>query len=59
MNAAHAVIGDFQMHVFIQKVCIETWFLGNRRVIKQNPQSIEYRDFLAYYDVQKKNIPLY
>ena len=53
MNAAHAVIGDFQMHVFIQKVCIETWFLGNRRVIKQNPQSIEYRDFLAYYDVQK------
>ena len=55
LDAAKAVIGDFEMHVFVQKVCIETWFLGNRRVIKTNPQSPEYCAFLEYFDVQNNN----
>lgn len=52
MDELGVVVGDFEMHVFIQKVCIETWFLGNRRVIKHNPQSNEYIKYLGFYDVQ-------
>lgn len=55
MQASSAAVGDFEMHIFIQKVCIETWFLGNRKVVKQNPESEEYRRFLEYYNVQKDN----
>ena len=32
---------DTQLLIFEQKVCMETWFLGNRKVFKSNPRGKE------------------
>lgn len=44
-----------ELVVFEQKVCMETWFLGNQSVFKENPQNPEYLDFIRYYNVGKDN----
>jgi hypothetical protein len=38
-------------HVIIHNCCIETWFLGNSRVMRRNPQSERLRRFKEFYDV--------
>ena len=38
--------------VIVQNRCIETWFLGNRRVVARNPQSQALQSYLNYYDVR-------
>lgn len=40
-----------QLMIFEQRVCMETWFLGNRIVFKDNPQGKLYRDYIQYFDV--------
>lgn len=40
-----------ELLVFEQKICMETWFLGNQSVFKDNPQDSEYLDFIKYYNV--------
>jgi len=37
--------------ILIQHKCIETWFLGNRRVISRQPQSLDLRRYINHYDV--------
>lgn len=37
--------------VIIQNCCIETWFLGNRRIMRRNPQSSILRNWKEFYDV--------
>lgn len=44
-----------ELVVFEQKVCMETWFLGNQSVFKENPQNSEYLEFIRYYNVGKDN----
>jgi len=44
-----------ELLVFEQKICMETWFLGNQSVFKDNPQDSEYRDFIKYYHVGQNN----
>lgn len=44
-----------ELVVFEQKVCMETWFLGNQSVFKENPQNPEYLEFICYYNVGKDN----
>lgn len=44
-----------QLLVFEQKVCMETWFLGNRKIFKSNPQGTEFLDYLRYYNVKIDN----
>ncbi len=39
----------------IQNRCIETWLLGNRKIISANPTSILLREYLAYYNVKEKD----
>lgn len=41
----------FQIVVFEQKVCMESWFLGNKRVFKANPTNPEYLKCISYYNV--------
>lgn len=41
----------FQIVVFEQKVCMESWFLGNKKVFKENPYSSEYLKYISYYNV--------
>ncbi|MGH9853611.1 MAG: hypothetical protein ACREBD_27545 [Blastocatellia bacterium] len=38
-------------HTIIHNCCIETWFLGNKQVMKRNPESEKLRTFKTFYDV--------
>lgn len=44
-----------ELVVFEQKICMETWFLGNQNVFKNNPQNPEYLDFIRYYNVGEED----
>lgn len=46
---------DAELLVFEQKICMETWFLGNQIVFKDNPQDSEYLKYIRYYNVSEKN----
>lgn len=41
--------------VFEQKVCMETWFLGNRRIFKVNAQDNELLSYISEYNVHDLN----
>lgn len=45
----------FQIVIFEHKVCMETWFLGNRRLFKDNPNGAEMIKYLRHYNVKKEN----
>ena len=42
----------FEIIIFEQKVCMETWFLGNRRLFKDNPSASNMTDYLHHYNVK-------
>lgn len=46
---------NVEMLVFEHKRCMETWFLGNQNVFKENPQNAEYLEFIKYYNVGENN----
>lgn len=56
MNAKIKLRPDCELHYVIQNPCIETWFLGNRIIVRPNPQNAELVKFLNYYNV-KQNCP--
>jgi len=43
------------IHIIIQNCCIETWFLGNRKMLKRKPQSRKLLNFKKFYDVSIKD----
>lgn len=55
LQSNNVSLQDAELVVFEQKVCMETWFLGNQSVFKENPQNTEYLDFIRYYNVGKNN----
>jgi|SRR5690554_305452 len=40
-----------QIHFVIQNICIETWFLGNRKIVKKVPEGLKLREFIEHFDV--------
>jgi hypothetical protein len=44
-----------ELVILVQKVCIETWFLGNRKFFVRNPQSELLRQYIHYFDVSTQN----
>lgn len=40
-----------QSHVIVQNCCIETWFLGNQKMLKRQPARERLRQFKEFYDV--------
>lgn len=40
-----------EIHFVVQNICIETWLLGNRRIVKRNPQGEILRSFLEHHNV--------
>ncbi len=36
----------------IQNVCIETWFLGNKRIVKKIPEGLLLKEFINHFDVR-------
>lgn len=53
IDAYGVKLNDAKLVVFEQKVCMETWFLGNRKVFKQNPQGAEFIRFVHHYNVKQ------
>lgn len=41
-----------KIHIIIQTCCIETWFLGNTKMLRKNPQSKMLSEFKKFYDVR-------
>jgi hypothetical protein len=35
----------------IQNICIETWFLGNRKIVKKIPEGLLLKEFVEHYNV--------
>ncbi len=46
---------DAELVVFEHKVCMETWFLGNQSVFKDNPQNAEYLEYIRHFNVGNHN----
>ena len=45
-----------QLEIIVQKVCIETWFLGNRKFFVRHPQdNATLKQYVEYFDVSKGN----
>lgn len=53
LNQSGLVLRNAELILVIQNRCIETWFLGNRRVVTRNPQNTDLRDYLAFYNVSQ------
>ena len=47
---------DCELIIIPQDKCIETWFLGNKTIYKSNPQNVELREYVKFYNV-KDNDP--
>lgn len=50
------LIGPTKLLIFEHKICMESWFLGNRKVYKENPQNRDLIKYTHLYNV-KENDP--
>jgi hypothetical protein len=41
-----------KLEIIVQNKCFETWFLGNPKLFKQNPQSEIMKEFNQFYNVK-------
>lgn len=46
-------LGNTKLILIIQNRCLETWFLGNRKIYSKNPQSSPLLDYTRYYNVSE------
>jgi hypothetical protein len=44
-------LGNTQIKVIVQNRCIETWFLGNRKIYSRQPQEPKLLNYTRYYNV--------
>jgi hypothetical protein len=44
-----------QLKIIVQHPCIEAWALGNRVVLRRNPEDEMVREFLKFYNVRKSD----
>lgn len=44
-------VSQASCQIVVQNCCMETWFLGNKRMLKRNPTSERLREWKAFYDV--------
>ncbi|AFM05169.1 hypothetical protein Fleli_2816 [Bernardetia litoralis DSM 6794] len=43
---------ETKIEIIVQNKCFETWFLGNPKLFKQNPQSESMKEFNQFYNVK-------
>ncbi len=55
LQRSGVALQNAELVVFEQKVCMETWFLGNQNVFKVNPQDPEYTKYIKFYNVGSDN----
>jgi hypothetical protein len=44
-----------ELRIVVQNRYIETWLLGNRRIVRRNPTSLALQEYLGHYDVRLEN----
>lgn len=44
-------LGNTKLKVVVQNRCIETWFLGHRKVVSRAPQGQKLTEYLQFYNV--------
>lgn len=44
-----------ELHIIAQKYCMETWFLGNRKVYPRNTDNVDFINHAQYYDVSQQD----
>ncbi|MEP0855168.1 hypothetical protein [Trichocoleus sp. DQ-U1] len=44
-------LGKTKLVIIVQNRCLETWFLGNRKIYSKNPQNQPLLNYSRYYDV--------
>ena len=49
-NPCHATV-----HIIVQHFCIETWLLGNKKVIPRSPQNKKLKEYKKLWDVVQKD----
>ena len=55
LAAKHVKLIDAQLIVIEHQVCMESWFLGNRKVFKKNPQNQKLLEYIEFYNVAEQN----
>lgn len=55
LSEAGVELKQAELVVVVQNPCFETWFLGNRKIFKRNPQSQLLKDYIAFYNVQQQD----
>jgi len=50
-NSLNLKLGSTKLLIIIQNRCIETWFLGNRKIYSRQPQSSPLLDYTRHYNV--------
>jgi hypothetical protein len=45
-------VGKTKIIIIIQNRCIETWLLGNRKIVSSNPEDETLREYLGFYNVK-------
>lgn len=46
---------SFNLEVFEQKVSMESWFLGNRKIFKSNPEDEVLRRYISHFNVREND----
>jgi hypothetical protein len=44
-----------ELVIFVQNRCLETWFLGNRKVFSRNPQDKTFKQYCRFYNVSERD----
>lgn len=45
-----------ELKVVVQNRCMESWFLGNRKIFKSNPEAkSSFKEFMEHYDVSRED----
>ena len=55
IEANNIKLDSSKLVIIVQNKCIETWFLGNRKVYSSQPQNIQLRKYNRFYNVKEKN----
>lgn len=50
-----SLVESCQLDIVIQNICIETWFLGNRKVVKKIPEGQLLREFINHFNVTSED----
>lgn len=51
LNSGVKLNNKCEIEYVIQNVCIESWFLGNRKIVKRIPENVKLREYLQHYNV--------